>query len=139
MTGEIENVKNLFKDRLELYQQIHAILENILANKQGTQWGVDKLKAVKDRFSILKEMDIKEEKICIAKNEFEKDEAITALANELKIKMLGVKHLLSLLHIRLEGGKQMISLRLRNISKGKRIKGYKNSEKIFSESNTCIC
>ena len=139
MTGQIKNARDLIQDKLEIYGQIQAILENVLANKQGSQWGVDQLKTVKDCFSILEEMDVKAEKTRINSDKFVKDMALVALINELKKKMLSVKHLLSMLQIRLEGGKQIISSRLGKVSKGKRIKGYKNSGKLFSESKTCFC
>jgi len=139
MTGEAEHARDLLEDRLEIYGQIQAILKDVLANKQGSQWGVDQLKAVKDRFSILEGMDAKEGKIRIYRDKFVRDKALTELIDELKRTMLSVRHLLSMLQIRLEGGKQIISSRLTKVLEGKRIKGYKNRGKLFSESNTFIC
>jgi len=139
MTGEFKYARNLLARRLEIYRQLQGILENVMANKQNSQWGVDQLAAVKDRFSILVKMDVEEAKIQINKNEFVKDEAVIALISELKRIMLNVKRLLSMIQIRLEGGKQMISFKLRKISEGKRIKGYKNNRILFSETHTRFC
>jgi len=136
MTGENKYARKLLQDRLEIYGQLQAILENVLANKQGSQWGQEQIGAMKDRFSMLKEIDELEEKIRIINSSLMPDRK---LMDELRRKMLRVKHLMLMLQIRLEGGKQIISSKLGKVLKGKSIKGYKKSEKVFSESRTCIC
>jgi hypothetical protein len=136
MTGKIKNARDLFLVKLEIYGQIQSLLENMLENRQGSQWGLEQLTAVEERFSVLKKIDKLEETIRTNSNGIMPDRK---LINDLKVKMLRIKQLMSMLQIRLEGGKQIISYKLGKVLEGKRIIGYKNSGKIFSESNTCIC
>ena len=67
-----------------------------------------------------------------------RDENLVMLIDDLKNRMYVVKQLLATLQIKIEGAKETVSMKMRNVVRGMGIKGYKAGAVFYSGSNMCI-
>ncbi|MCP4581754.1 MAG: hypothetical protein GY839_09050 [candidate division Zixibacteria bacterium] len=139
MTGQINNIEELMRARLREYQELQSILENAIGNKQGTIWGLDQIGEISSRFADLRKLDELQEKIGLNQDVLIQDKNLILLIRDLKNRMCVVKQLLITFQIKLEGAKQIMSSKMKNVVKGMEIKGYKTSTEFDSGSNICIC
>jgi len=119
-----DTIKQILVDKLEILTELRMFLRNYTSKKQDTSWGLNKMPVITNSLDRLKQLDKQRQQLGITNAELFNDKELAILSNKLKQSLIEAKNLIVLFRIGLEGGRQHVKARLKEIVRGKKIKGY---------------
>jgi hypothetical protein len=115
----------ILREKIELCRELETLLDEILEHKRGSIWAEEQVPLLNSYFIKLEKID-RFINLGGSASDTRQKESIPALIRELESRMLSLKRSLALFETRLAGGRQAISLELKELPVGKDLRSYHN-------------
>lgn len=125
MVSQHDNILALFRHKLKFLRELEILLRNSLRENRDNSWGAESVKKFSVYFEELRKLDDLNPWSGIDEQVLANSSDLAGIANDMAGTMKNIKDHLTLFQLRLEGGKQILADKLREVGKAKVIKGYR--------------
>jgi hypothetical protein len=110
---------------LAIGTELVEFLVNLQRQSRDNEWAAGQVKVIDQYLNRLRGLDSRLAALKPAKAEIAGDGELAKLTDDLKMKIIRAKDLITMFQIRLKGGRELIKKKLKIAAKGKGIRGYK--------------